>query len=371
MGNWLGQWLGKWFGSGEPAPAGSLYGSATLAVSASGTARALGHLSGAASVSLSASGSAIGAGGAANVRVTWLQFDSLANPVDIRWASGLASLYTTASGEVTGAGRITGAGNLSVNTYGAGYLARNAAGEASVLLLSSGQLKGVGLLHGAANTSLVADGTIAAVGRLLGNAGLLLDSTGSIVGARWATGSSSVNLALQGQLSGALNAYGSASITLNTTAELEAFAAIIGTAYISLTARYFDLKKHEQTFARSILSRTFSHEETENIVAFSKQHSLSVLDAVACVTANAGAKDLFVVPSVAPKSLDETHAPRVLRNQDKKPLAMREVSKPLFVIDREVSHRVTTEVGNIIVTAAPSTMFVAGKPKRQALKSTL
>ena len=36
IGQWVGQWFGEWFGSGEPAPAGSMSGAATLVVGATG-----------------------------------------------------------------------------------------------------------------------------------------------------------------------------------------------------------------------------------------------------------------------------------------------------------------------------------------------
>lgn len=56
MGNWLGSWLGKWFGAGEPAPAGSLSGTATVALTASATLMAKGNLSGSAAFAITGIG---------------------------------------------------------------------------------------------------------------------------------------------------------------------------------------------------------------------------------------------------------------------------------------------------------------------------
>ena len=56
IGQWVGQWFGEWFGSGEPAPAGTMSGTAAVALSTAGTATGKGALEGAASVILHSSG---------------------------------------------------------------------------------------------------------------------------------------------------------------------------------------------------------------------------------------------------------------------------------------------------------------------------
>ena len=56
IGQWVGQWFGEWFGSGELAPAGSMSGSATLALSTVGSVTGKGILEGTASVTLHSSG---------------------------------------------------------------------------------------------------------------------------------------------------------------------------------------------------------------------------------------------------------------------------------------------------------------------------
>ena len=56
IGQWVGQWFGEWFGSGEPAPAGSMSGTATVSLSTAGSASGTGSLEGAAGVILHSSG---------------------------------------------------------------------------------------------------------------------------------------------------------------------------------------------------------------------------------------------------------------------------------------------------------------------------
>ena len=64
FGNWLGEWFGQWFGSGEPAPPGSLSGSASVRLSASGnvTSEPSSAVSGSASITIGASGQIQGIG---------------------------------------------------------------------------------------------------------------------------------------------------------------------------------------------------------------------------------------------------------------------------------------------------------------------
>ena len=58
IGQWVGKWFGEWFGSGEPAPAGSMSGTATVSLSIAGelSAAANGSLSGTAVLSMSVTG---------------------------------------------------------------------------------------------------------------------------------------------------------------------------------------------------------------------------------------------------------------------------------------------------------------------------
>lgn len=61
IGRWLGEWVGAWFGSSEPAPEGSIQGTATIRISSSGVIDGSSEpvivgIHGVASVSLTASG---------------------------------------------------------------------------------------------------------------------------------------------------------------------------------------------------------------------------------------------------------------------------------------------------------------------------
>ena len=56
IGQWVGQWFGEWFGSGEPAPAGSMSGTATVSLSIAGSATGTGALEGMAGVAVASSG---------------------------------------------------------------------------------------------------------------------------------------------------------------------------------------------------------------------------------------------------------------------------------------------------------------------------
>ena len=64
FGNWFGEWFGQWFGSGEPAPTGSLSGSASVRLSALGnvTSEPSSAVSGSASITIGASGQVQGIG---------------------------------------------------------------------------------------------------------------------------------------------------------------------------------------------------------------------------------------------------------------------------------------------------------------------
>lgn len=56
LGQWVGQWFGEWFGSGEPAPEGSLSGTATVGLTCTGPATAVGHLTGGAVITIASAG---------------------------------------------------------------------------------------------------------------------------------------------------------------------------------------------------------------------------------------------------------------------------------------------------------------------------
>ena len=56
IGQWVGQWFGEWFGSGEPAPAGSMSGTATVSLSTAGSATGTGSMEGMAGVAVASSG---------------------------------------------------------------------------------------------------------------------------------------------------------------------------------------------------------------------------------------------------------------------------------------------------------------------------
>lgn len=56
LGQWVGQWFGEWFGSGEPAPEGSLSGTATVGLTCTGPATAIGHLTGGAVITIASAG---------------------------------------------------------------------------------------------------------------------------------------------------------------------------------------------------------------------------------------------------------------------------------------------------------------------------
>lgn len=60
IGQWLGTWVGSWLGSGDPAPEGTLRGTATISLSGSAVVGGLGKVSGVAAVSVAASGSVSG-----------------------------------------------------------------------------------------------------------------------------------------------------------------------------------------------------------------------------------------------------------------------------------------------------------------------
>ena len=132
-----------------------------------------------------------------------------------------------------------------------------------------------------------------------------------------------------------------------------------------------ELTPKQQVFVRTALEQVYSSDDAGAIISFAKQHSLSVLDAVACVTANTAAKDLFVTPKVQRKSLSDAAKERVLRSQDKKPMVQPDVQKAIFVVEQSSVAHSFTGTTDLVVSVAPSTLFVAGKPKRQALKSNL
>lgn len=132
-----------------------------------------------------------------------------------------------------------------------------------------------------------------------------------------------------------------------------------------------ELTPRQQVFVRTALEQVYSSDDASAIISFAKQHSLSVLDAVACTVANAGAKDLFVTPKVRRKSLSDSGKERVLRSQDNKPTAQHDVQKAIFVVEKRCAAHSFTSTADIVVSAAASSVFVTGKPKRQTLKSRL
>lgn len=132
-----------------------------------------------------------------------------------------------------------------------------------------------------------------------------------------------------------------------------------------------ELTPKQQVFVRTALEQVYSSDDAGAIISFAKQHSLSVLDAVTCVVANTAAKDLFVTPKVRRKSLSDVGKERVLHSQGKKPMAQPDVQKAIFVVEQSSAAHSFTGVTDLAVSAAASTLFVASKPKRQALKSNL
>lgn len=132
-----------------------------------------------------------------------------------------------------------------------------------------------------------------------------------------------------------------------------------------------ELNPRQQVFVRTALEQVYSSDDAGAIISFAKQHSLSVLDAVACVVANTAEKRLFVVPKVRPKSLYDVGTERVLLGQSKKSVAHDDVQKAIFVIEQGSATCSFTGAADLTASAAASSLFVTDKPKRQALKSKL
>ena len=132
-----------------------------------------------------------------------------------------------------------------------------------------------------------------------------------------------------------------------------------------------ELTPRQQVFVRTALEQVYSSDDASAIISFAKQHSLSVLDAVACTVANTTSKDLFVTPKVQRKSLSDVGKERVLRSQDKKSVAHDDVRKAIFAIEKCSSAYSFTGATDLTASAAANSLFVTGKPKRQALKSKL
>ena len=129
-----------------------------------------------------------------------------------------------------------------------------------------------------------------------------------------------------------------------------------------------ELTPKQQVFVRTALEQVYSSDDASAIISFAKQHSLSVLDAVACTVANTAAKDLFIKPKVQRKSLSDVGKERVLRSQDKKPTARHEVPKTIFVVEQNSVAHSFTGTTDLTVSAAASTLFVTGKPARTTVK---
>ena len=110
---WLGVWNGEWFGSLEPAPPGSLSGTASLHLSASGTVEASGGprwISGAASLLFSG-------------------FGEITDTPGPRWVTGTSYLGLSASGRITDGNALPGvvggdkvAGGSGAWANGQGYV---------------------------------------------------------------------------------------------------------------------------------------------------------------------------------------------------------------------------------------------------------
>ena len=132
-----------------------------------------------------------------------------------------------------------------------------------------------------------------------------------------------------------------------------------------------ELTPKQQVFVRTALEQVYSSDDASAIISFAKQHSLSVLDAVACVTANTAEKHLFITPKVQRKSLHDVGTERVLLSQSKKSVAHDDVQKAIFVIEQGSATRSFTGAADLTASATASSLFVAGKPKRQALKFNL
>lgn len=132
-----------------------------------------------------------------------------------------------------------------------------------------------------------------------------------------------------------------------------------------------ELTPKQQVFVRTALEQVYSSDDAGAIISFAKQHGLSVLDAVACTVASTTTEDLFVTPKVQRKSLSDAGKERVLHSQDNNPTAQPDVQKAIFVVEQSSAAHSFTGTADIAVSAEASTLFVTGKPKRQALKSNL
>ena len=132
-----------------------------------------------------------------------------------------------------------------------------------------------------------------------------------------------------------------------------------------------ELTPQQQVFVRTALEQVYSSDDAGAIISFAKQHGLSVLDAVACTVARTAAKDLFITPKVRRKSLSDAGKERVLRSQDNKPTAQPDVQKAIFVIEQGSATYSFTGTTDLTASAEARALFIAGKPKRQALKSNL
>lgn len=79
LGQWLGQWSGDWFGPLEPAPVGSIAGSATIRLDGSATPAAAGWMSGTSTIQVGGTGNltaesgepiVVGISGTATITIT-------------------------------------------------------------------------------------------------------------------------------------------------------------------------------------------------------------------------------------------------------------------------------------------------------------
>lgn len=149
--------------------------------------------------------------------------------------SGTATVALTGSGTLKGAGALGGTSTVVLTGSGALKGAGALVGTATVVLTGSGSLKGAGTLVGTATVAITGTGALKGAGALVGTATVAITGSGSLKGAGALGGTATVTFTGSASAGGESGISGTATVSITGIGELRGSGALAGAASVTLS----------------------------------------------------------------------------------------------------------------------------------------
>lgn len=149
--------------------------------------------------------------------------------------SGTATVALTGSGTLKGAGALGGTSTVVLTGSGALKGAGALVGTATVVLTGSGSLKGAGALVGTATVAITGTGALKGDGALVGTATVAITGSGSLKGAGALGGTATVTFTGSASAGGESGISGTATVSITGSGDLRGSGALAGAASVALS----------------------------------------------------------------------------------------------------------------------------------------